>query len=142
MQAKTDAVECQVRISASQETVYSYFTDASKMVRWKGVAAKLDPQPGGEYYCDLEDGIVMMGKFLEVDPFKRLVFSFGWKGHAKVPPSPRRLRYFWRPCPMEPWSPFATTTSQKMSGTCTRRGGRSTWSAWKLRRQAATQDRT
>jgi uncharacterized protein YndB with AHSA1/START domain len=56
------------------------------MVRWKGVAARLDPQPGGEYFCDMEDGVIMEGRFLELDPFKRLVFSFGWRGHPVVSP--------------------------------------------------------
>ena len=86
MQAQTSYVECQVRIAAKPETVFSYFTDPSKMVRWKGASASLDPQPNGEYLCDLEDGVVMEGRFLEVDPFKRLVFSFGWRGHPVVSP--------------------------------------------------------
>ncbi len=86
MQAQTDVIQCQVEIAASQETVYGFFTDPTKMVRWQGVAARLEPNPGGEFFCDLDDGIVMSGKFLELDPFNRIVFSFGWEGHPAVPP--------------------------------------------------------
>jgi uncharacterized protein YndB with AHSA1/START domain len=86
MQAQTSFVECQVQIAASPETVFSFFTDPSKMVRWQGIAARLEPQPGGEFWCDLDDGVVMAGKFVEIDPFKRLVFSWGWQGHPVVSP--------------------------------------------------------
>ena len=91
MQAQTDVVQCQVQISASQETVYSYFTDASKMTRWQGIAARLDPQPGGEFFCDLDDNMVMEGKFLELDPFNKIVFTFGWQGHPVVSPGSTRV---------------------------------------------------
>ena len=33
----------------------------------------------------------MEGKFLEIDPFKRLVFSFGWQGHPVVSPGSTRV---------------------------------------------------
>jgi uncharacterized protein YndB with AHSA1/START domain len=62
MQAQTSFVECQVRIAASPETVFSFFTDPSKMVRWQGIAARLDPQPNGEFFCDLDGVVVMSGK--------------------------------------------------------------------------------
>jgi uncharacterized protein YndB with AHSA1/START domain len=45
MQAPTSYVECQVHVEARPETVFSYFTDPSRMVRWKGVAARLDHGP-------------------------------------------------------------------------------------------------
>ena len=91
MQARTEAVECQIRIAASPETVFSYFTDPTKMVKWQGIAARLEPEAGGEFFCDLDDGVVMEGKFLEIDPFKRLVFSFGWRGHPVVSPGSTRV---------------------------------------------------
>lgn len=91
MQARTEAVECQIRIAASPETVFSFFTDPTKMVKWQGVAARLAPEVGGEFFCDLDDGVVMEGKFLEIDPFERLVFSFGWQGHPVVSPGSTRV---------------------------------------------------
>jgi uncharacterized protein YndB with AHSA1/START domain len=44
---ETDAVEHEIRIAARPETVFSYFTDPSKMVEWFGVEAMLDPRPSG-----------------------------------------------------------------------------------------------
>jgi uncharacterized protein YndB with AHSA1/START domain len=91
MATQTSYVECQVHIAASPETVFSFFTDPTKMVKWQGVAARLDPQPGGEFFCDLDDGVVMSGTFVELDPFKRLVFTFGWQGHPVVSPGSTKV---------------------------------------------------
>ena len=73
MQAQTDVVECRVSIAASQETVFSFFTDPEKMMRWQGMAARLVAQPGGEFWVDLDDGVVMSGKFVELDPERRRI---------------------------------------------------------------------
>ena len=46
MQAQTSYVECQVAIAASPETVFSFFTDPVKMVKWQGIAPLV--------HCDVE----------------------------------------------------------------------------------------
>ena len=45
--SQDEAVERQVRVAASPETVFSYFTDSQKMVEWKGFNATLDPDLAG-----------------------------------------------------------------------------------------------
>lgn len=99
MQAQTSYVECQVAIAASPETVFSFFTDPAKMVKWQGIAARLDPLPDGEFWCDLEDGVVMAGTFVELDPFKRLVFTFGWEGHPVVSPGSTQVEVLFDEAP-------------------------------------------
>ena len=79
-------VQCEVRVAAQPETVFSYFTDPVKMVRWQGIGAVLDPQPGGAYRVELGPGIVMLGEYQEVTPYSRIVFSFGWEGDEAVAP--------------------------------------------------------
>ena len=49
MPGETDVVEREVRIAARPETVFAFFTDPVKMLRWKGISATLDPRPGGIY---------------------------------------------------------------------------------------------
>ena len=41
------AVEVEIRIAASPETVFDFFTDPDKMIQWMGRSAELDPRPGG-----------------------------------------------------------------------------------------------
>src|SRR5687767_3621794 len=76
----TDAVERVVHIAAPPETVYAFFIDPEKLVRWKGVSAELDPRPGGIYRVDVTGGDVARGEFVEATPFSRVVFTWGWEG--------------------------------------------------------------
>jgi uncharacterized protein YndB with AHSA1/START domain len=72
-------VEYETRIAAPPETVFEFFSDPAKMVQWMGTEATLDPRPGG--VCRINPGgqAVMSGEFLEVDPPRRIVFSWGWE---------------------------------------------------------------
>ena len=46
-----DAVEVEVRIAASPETVFDFFTEPELMVQWMGRRVELDPRPGGGFRC-------------------------------------------------------------------------------------------
>jgi uncharacterized protein YndB with AHSA1/START domain len=51
-----------------------------------GTRAELDPRPGGRFRIEVETGGVAAGEYREVDPPRRLVFSWGWEGDEVVPP--------------------------------------------------------
>lgn len=92
-----NAVEREVRIAARPETVFPFFTDPDKMVRWKGTRAELDPQPGGVYRVEMSEQIIAQGEYVEIEPPRRVVFTWGWVGqesgsgeHA-VPPGSSRV---------------------------------------------------
>jgi uncharacterized protein YndB with AHSA1/START domain len=76
---ETIAVERELAIDASPETVWSFLVDAEKATRWMGLTASLDPQPGGEYRVGVIPGHTASGEFVEVDPSRRLVFTWGWE---------------------------------------------------------------
>jgi uncharacterized protein YndB with AHSA1/START domain len=40
-------IEQRVRIAASPETVWKFWTDASQLCQWWGIRAEVEPQPGG-----------------------------------------------------------------------------------------------
>jgi uncharacterized protein YndB with AHSA1/START domain len=74
----TERIEHTVKVEAPPETVFEYFTDPSKLVRWMGDQATLDPRPGG--ICRFEiNGVWMAGRYVEVDFPRRLVFTWGWE---------------------------------------------------------------
>ena len=83
---RTEATEHEVRIAATPETVFGFFTDPEKMTRWKGTSAKLDPRPGGIYRVDVSGRDIAVGEYVEVDPPRRVVFTWGWEGNEHVPP--------------------------------------------------------
>lgn len=88
------AVEHTIRIGARPETVWRYWTDPQRMCDWWGVAADLDPRPGGICRVEMGEGPVMQGEFVELVPYERIVFTFGWTtpdGPSPVPPGSTRV---------------------------------------------------
>ena len=84
----TEVIEHELRIAARPETVFAYFTDPTRLIQWMGVEATLDPRPGGVCRIDVTGGAVMIGEFVEVEPPRRLVLSWGWeKGWFETPSS-------------------------------------------------------
>jgi len=71
-------VTTSVHVAAEPETVFDYFTDPARYVRWMGAEAKLNPVPGGEYRIRMGDGFEAAGAFTELDPPRRLVFTWGF----------------------------------------------------------------
>ncbi len=82
----TDVVTREVRIKASPETIFGFFTDPTKMTRWKGMTASLDAAPGGEFHVEITPRDIAVGKYVEIDPPRRVVFTWGWEGSDDVPP--------------------------------------------------------
>ena len=75
-------VEQHVRIAASPETVWSFWTDGTRLCEWWGMSAEAVPEPGGVMRVVMgEAGPVMSGRYVVLEPFRRLVFTFGWEGN-------------------------------------------------------------
>ena len=81
-------MEHTLRIDARPETVWSYWTDPGRLAEWWGAAPDLDARPGGRYHVEMGGGPVMQGEFVELVPYERIVFSFGWKPTEGAPPVP------------------------------------------------------
>ncbi len=77
---ESNVVEREMYIAARPETIFSFFTDPAKMVRWLGIRATLNPQPGGMCRININERDVVGGKYLEVIPYSRVVFTWGWEG--------------------------------------------------------------
>jgi uncharacterized protein YndB with AHSA1/START domain len=89
-----NVVEQTIRIAARPETVWKYWTDPERMRAWWGERADLDPRSGGICRVEMGGGPVMRGEYLELEPYRRLVFSFGWEpthGAPDVPPASSRV---------------------------------------------------
>ncbi|PZC49566.1 MAG: putative conserved protein YndB, AHSA1/START domain [Chloroflexi bacterium] len=80
-------IERELDIAASPETVFSLLTDSREQIRWMGTEASLEPYAGGLYRVNCTGNDVALGEFVEVVPYSRVVFTFGWEGPDKpVPP--------------------------------------------------------
>jgi uncharacterized protein YndB with AHSA1/START domain len=85
MPGATSKLEHEIRIEASPETVFAFFTDPVRMVQWMGNEATLDPRPAGVFAVGFVRDIgqvAVRGEFVEIVPFKRLVFTWGIDAEA------------------------------------------------------------
>jgi uncharacterized protein YndB with AHSA1/START domain len=79
-----DAVSASIHIDASPERVYEYFTRPDAMTLWMGEHARLEPEPGGRFEVSIR-GAEVRGLYLELEPPRRLVVSWGYDGSELLP---------------------------------------------------------
>lgn len=65
-------------IDASPETIWPFLVEPERHVEWLGTVADIDPRPGGRYRVLVGGQHQSVGEYLEVTPFERVVFTFGW----------------------------------------------------------------
>jgi uncharacterized protein YndB with AHSA1/START domain len=82
---ETSLVEREIRIEAEPEVVFPFFTDPERMVRWIGVGATLDPRPGGVFSLNTLADYFFAGEYLEVEPPRRIVFTWGYGNFPEEP---------------------------------------------------------
>lgn len=79
-----ELVSASVRIAAPPAVVFPYLVDPALMVRWIGHWADLRPEPGGVFALDVGNAAVR-GRFVEVEPPRRVVFTWGVPGSDTIP---------------------------------------------------------
>jgi uncharacterized protein YndB with AHSA1/START domain len=68
------------------------------MVRWMGQHATLKPVPGGAFEIDI-NGVPVRGQYLEVDPPRRVLVSWGVAGNTGMPPGATEVEFTLTPTP-------------------------------------------
>jgi uncharacterized protein YndB with AHSA1/START domain len=84
-------LEVETRVEAPPDVVFSFFTEPEKYRRWKGEEADLDPRPGGRYRVKMDETNVVRGQYVDVDPPRRVVFTWGFEGNEALPPGTSRV---------------------------------------------------
>jgi uncharacterized protein YndB with AHSA1/START domain len=83
----TDQVVLERRIAARPETVFSFFTDRDKWLSWMGKDGEFAFAPGGAFRSNINADHIAVGEFVALDPYHRVVFTWGWLDDAMpVPP--------------------------------------------------------
>lgn len=79
-------LERAVTIQAGPETVFRYFQDSERFARWWGAGSAIDPRPGGRVYIRHPNGVETVGEIVEIDPPRRVVFTYGYASGNPIPP--------------------------------------------------------
>ena len=87
-----------VDIAAPPEAVYPYLTRAEAIVAWMGDYSVLDAVPGGVFHLDI-NGIPVRGCYLELDPPRRLLISWGHAVSDRLPPGSSTVEITLTPIP-------------------------------------------
>jgi uncharacterized protein YndB with AHSA1/START domain len=67
--------------------VFRWLVQPELLVRWLGIAAELEPRPGGRFRFEVTEGQWCSGRYVEVVPGRRVVVTWGWdSGAIPVPP--------------------------------------------------------
>lgn len=74
-----------IEIEAAPDVVFDYLVTPGGMTAWMGEFAVLEPRPGGRFDVDIA-GFPIRGEYLEVDPPRRVVVSWGIAGSDDLPP--------------------------------------------------------
>ena|SRR5437879_169460 len=76
----SDPIVKELYIDAPPSVVFKFLTDPTKMIRWMGIRAEIDPKPGGIYRVDPNGRDVIRGEYLQVVTDSRVVFTWGFEG--------------------------------------------------------------
>jgi uncharacterized protein YndB with AHSA1/START domain len=82
----TAQVTVERRIRARPAAIYAYLTASEGWARWQGRSAEVDAVKGGRFRVTIGEGQIAEGRFVELVPDSRVVFTWGWRGHPTLPP--------------------------------------------------------
>jgi uncharacterized protein YndB with AHSA1/START domain len=85
-----DEIVREIHIAAPPAEVFPYFIDADKMRAWKAVKVEiLGSTPGATFRLDVTGrGDVATGSFVEIDPPRRVVFTWRWEREDRAHDEP------------------------------------------------------
>jgi uncharacterized protein YndB with AHSA1/START domain len=77
----------QLVINADTESVFQMFVDPALFGLWMAEGATLDAKPGGVVRWTHPNGDTVSGRFVELEPPRRIVFTYGWeRADVEIPP--------------------------------------------------------
>ena len=78
--------EKSVLVPLSADETFALITQPDRLRRWQVVTARVDLRAGGDYRWTIIPGHSVAGTLTEVEPGRRVVFTWGWEGSADLPP--------------------------------------------------------
>jgi uncharacterized protein YndB with AHSA1/START domain len=88
----TEAFATELDLPAPIEEVFRHLTDPAPMIRWMGQHATLEPAVGGAFEVDI-NGVPVRGHYLEIDPPRRVVVSWGVADSTDLPPGATQVEF-------------------------------------------------
>jgi uncharacterized protein (TIGR03086 family) len=91
-------IEKSVLVPLDADQTFALITEPERMRRWFAVTLRMELRAGGDYRWTVVPGQHASGTFTEVEPGKRVVFTWGWEGSDVVPPGASTVTITLEPC--------------------------------------------
>jgi uncharacterized protein (TIGR03086 family) len=91
--------EKSVFVPLDAEETFALVTRPDRLRRWQAITARVDLRAGGEYRWTIIPGHTARGTFTEVEPGRRVVFTWGWEGADDLPPGASTVIITLEPAP-------------------------------------------
>jgi uncharacterized protein (TIGR03086 family) len=91
--------EKSVFVPLGADETFALLTRPDRLRRWQAITARVDLRAGGEYRWTIVPGHVARGTITELDPGKRVVFTWGWEDSADLPPGASTVIITLEPAP-------------------------------------------
>lgn len=88
-------VQLEIHIEASPETVFTFLTDATEMKKWQAEIVDAEPAAGGIFRLAESGGLQIEGKYVEVVPYSKVVYT--WGGVAGMAPGQSTVEFLLEP---------------------------------------------
>jgi uncharacterized protein YndB with AHSA1/START domain len=92
-------MERSVVIQAAPEIVFRFFSDSARWAKWWGAGSTIEARAGGRMLIRHPNGVETVGDVLEVDPPRRIVFTYGYASGNPILPGSSRVTVDLEPCP-------------------------------------------
>ena len=80
------ALQKSVLVQLNADDTFALITEPDRLRRWQVITARVDLRAGGDYRWTIIPGHSASGTYTEVEPGRRVVFSWGWEGSPDLPP--------------------------------------------------------
>jgi uncharacterized protein (TIGR03086 family) len=78
-------IEKSVLVPLDAEQTFALLTEPERLRRWQGISARVDLRAGGDYRWTVIPGSNAGGSITEVEPGRRIVFTWAWEGPDGLP---------------------------------------------------------
>jgi len=76
-------LEFERSIASPAETIFGFWTDPDRLVRWMGRKAEIEPTLGGLFIVDLTGDDLILGRVVLIESPHRLGLAWGWGGERE-----------------------------------------------------------
>ena len=80
------AFQKSVLVPLNADDTFALITEPDRLRRWQVITARVDLRAGGDYRWTIIPGNSASGTYTEVEPGRRVVFTWGWEGSPDLPP--------------------------------------------------------